>query len=125
MTDEATAAVHDPKTGQIEIDTEAWDAMQGTRPAYTIVPVPRRSNVDPGETIHIDCYVNGYGPVARTKLQMNYPYPDLLTDEADKGEIAPSVSVDADSDPPGLVSTDPSGKSYGIGEWGATAILEP
>lgn len=121
----SAGGVYDPLTGEVGVNVELWESMRGTPPAYTFVPVPKRSNVDPGDAIHIDCYINGYGEVAMSKLQMNYPFPDLITAKPDKGEIATSVSVVDGADPHGLMNTDDSGETYGIGAWGATAILEP
>ncbi|WP_157969474.1 hypothetical protein [Haloplanus rubicundus] len=129
MTSNATAEtpnpVRDPDTGEIDILEDAWEEMQGTPPEYTIIPVPKKSNVDPGGTIEIDLYVNGYGGVSQSKLQINYPYPDLITKEERKGELNYSIWLAEDSEPPAIYSTQTPQEEHRVGEWGATAIIEP
>ncbi|NHN46395.1 hypothetical protein G9464_02105 [Halostella sp. JP-L12] len=121
----STNPVHDPDTGEINYLTDVWDEMQDIPPEYTLIPVPKKSNVDPGDPYEIDIYIVGHGHFSNSKLQVHYPFPDLITENEEKGELGHSIQTIEASAYHTLQSRNTPPENHDIGAWGATAIFEP
>lgn len=62
------------------------------QPEYKIVVRNRQSNINPGETIHLEIYFTGWGAVTHNKLQISYSNPDLVSN-IHPGEVRDHVEV--------------------------------
>lgn len=59
-------------------------------PNYTLIPIVRTPNVDPGETIEIDLFFSGAGNPHENKLSVYHSHPNLV-DHDNPGYLSVSV----------------------------------
>ncbi|NKE37130.1 hypothetical protein GWG54_15130 [Natronococcus sp. JC468] len=60
-------------------------------PSYRIIPVLQTSNVDPGESIEIDFFIDAIGDIDSNRLHVSYAYPELFQDEIGVASIGFSM----------------------------------
>lgn len=58
------------------------------KPSYTVIPSLDRNRIEAGESVEVDLYISGYGPIERSKLYIQQPN---LLDETDPGEWTVAV----------------------------------
>jgi len=65
-----------------------------SRARYELIPKLLASEVDPGQSIEVDIYVTGAGPIGANKLLI--VFPTAITDEENPGEATTSVKAGID-----------------------------
>lgn len=103
---EQEKSILDQDTGEIDYLPEAWESMEDKPPTYTISPVPKQRNVDPGDNIEIDMFINGCGKITQNKLQISYPFSDFVVDSEKKGEIRYGIWTPENQEKHKLFSTE-------------------
>lgn len=94
--------------------------MNGT---YEVVPIVRRSRIEPGETAEIEVFIAGSGDVESAKLQTLHTQEDLIAEE-EPGEMVYSVDLkegeDGTKEP---VLGEEALNQIEIDRWGTMALI--
>lgn len=99
------------------------DAIQRVSASYQVIPIVRRSKIEPGETVEIEIFITGSGDVESAKLQALHTQEDLI-DEDEPGEMVYSVDFKRGDDGcPELVMGEDALKSRDIDNWGTMAFV--
>jgi len=90
---------------------------------YEIIPIVRRSRIEPGETAEIEIFIAGSGDVESAKLQALHTQEDLI-DEEEPGEMVYSVDfAEGDDGCPELVMGEDALREKDIDKWGTMAFV--
>lgn len=90
---------------------------------YEVVPITRRSRIEPGETAEIEIFIAGSGDVESAKLQALHTQEDLI-DEKEPGKMVYSVDFqDGDDGSPELVLGEDALRGIEIDKWGTMAFV--
>jgi len=94
--------------------------MSGT---YEVVPIARRSRIEPGETAEIEIFLAGSGEVESAKLQALHTQEDLIG-EQEPGKMVYSVDFkESDDGSPELVMGEDALRGIEIDNWGTMAFV--
>lgn len=71
---------------------DSYFTRQGVKkePKYTLIPIVRTPNVDPGDTFEVDLFVSGAGYPAENKLTTYHSHPNLVN-QSNPGNLAVNI----------------------------------
>lgn len=91
--------------------------------SYEVVPIARRSRIEPGETAEIEIFIAGSGEVESAKLQALHTQEDLISEE-EPGKMVYSVDFkEGDNGSPELVMGEDALRGIEIDKWGTMAFI--